>query len=143
LGADGVAQGRRVFPELGKAISAKNRQFLGKIFNAIFEVEDAAKNPVPTSQLNQLLQYAIERNPPPVRQNKRLKLLYATQKREDRPSSVPVPQYLLFVNYGKLLTRTYQRFLENEIRKVYPMEGLPFVFQIRSRTPRNKQDKSR
>ena len=122
------------------AISAKNRQYLGKIFKAIEDVIETASNPIPTGVLNRLLQNSITRNPPPVRQNKRLKLLYATQKRDDRPSPIPVPEYILFVNYAQLLTRTYERFLENQIRKQFPMEGLPFLFRTRSRTPRDKQE---
>lgn len=123
------------------AVSAKNRQYLGKIFKAIDDVIETAANPVSTGVLNRLLQTSITRNPPPVRNNKRLKLLYATQKREDRPSPIPVPEYILFVNYANLLTRTYERFLENQIRKEFPMEGLPFVFHTRSRTPRDQQVK--
>tara|TARA_R110002096_G_scaffold54841_11_gene141365 strand:+ start:726 stop:2228 length:1503 start_codon:yes stop_codon:yes gene_type:complete len=115
------------------AISAKHREYLGKIFFEIENVLKVSANPVSTGILNRLLQQSIERNPPPVRLGKRLKLLYATQKREDKPAAVPVPEYLLFVNHAKLLTRTYQRFLENQIRKEYPMEGLPFVFRVRSR----------
>jgi len=121
------------------AVSAKNRQHLGKIFEAVDEVVEAAARPVPTGALNRLMQFALERNPPPVRQGKRLKLLYATQRREDRPGPVPVPEYLLFVNYANLLTRTYERFLENQIRKEFPMEGLPFVFYTRSRLKRENQ----
>jgi GTP-binding protein len=119
------------------AISAKHRQYLTKIFDAIDNVITSSADPIPTAILNRLLQTAIERNPPPVRQNRRLKLLYATQKREDRPRPVPVPEYMLFVNHANLLTRTYERFLENQIRKEYPMEGLPFVFRVKSRTNRN------
>ncbi len=115
------------------AVSAKHRDHLGKIFEAIERVLQSASEPVPTGALNRLLQAAIERNPPPVRTGKRLKLLYATQQREDEPARVPVPQYLLFVNYAELLTRTYERFLENQIRSEFPMEGLPFVFEVRSR----------
>ncbi|MEM7699775.1 MAG: ribosome biogenesis GTPase Der, partial [Verrucomicrobiota bacterium] len=125
------------------AVSAKNRQYLGRVFNAIEVLIKTAANPVPTSALNRLLQHSIERNPPPVRRNKRLKLLYATQKRSDRPSTIPVPEYLLFVNYANLLTRTYERFLENQIRKEYPMEGLPFVFRIRSRSEREPEKRKR
>lgn len=125
------------------AISAKERQYITKIFKGIDDVIATAADPVPTGILNRLLQQSIERNPPPVRQNRRLKLLYATQKREDRPRAVPVPEYLLFVNYANLLTRTYERFLENQIRKEYPMEGLPFVFHVRSRTGRNNDDKDK
>ncbi|MDF1753000.1 MAG: ribosome biogenesis GTPase Der [Verrucomicrobiales bacterium] len=122
------------------AISAKNRQYIGKIFNAIDEVVAAAAFPVPTGQLNRLLQFAIERNPPPVRKGKRLKLLYSTQKREDNPGPVPVPEYMLFVNYSSLLTQTYERFLENQIRKEFPMEGLPFKFRVKSRVQTQKSD---
>lgn len=115
------------------AISAKDRAHLGKIFEAIEKVVEGAATPVPTAVLNRLLQLAIEKNPPPVRQSKRLKLLYATQRREDEVRPVPVPEYLLFVNHAELMTRTYERFLENQIRKEYPMDGLPFVFEVRSR----------
>lgn len=121
------------------AISAKEKQYLGKIFNYVQQVVATAQDPVSTGVLNRLLQQSIERNPPPVRHGKRLKLLYATQKRSDRPQPVPVPEYLLFVNHSKLLTRTYQRFLENQIRKEYPMEGLPFVFRVRSRISSDKK----
>ncbi len=123
------------------AISAKNREYLGKIFRAIEDVVASAEQPVPTAALNTLLQEAITRNPPPVRKNRRLKLLYATQIREDEPRPVPVPEYMLFVNYANLLTRTYERFLENRIRAHYPMEGLPFVFHVKSRQGRNNDEK--
>ncbi|MDB4662037.1 ribosome biogenesis GTPase Der [Verrucomicrobiales bacterium] len=115
------------------AISAKNRQYLGKIFQKIEDVVEASQNPIPTSALNKLMGFSIEKNQPPAKRGKRLKLLYATQRREDRPGLVPVPEYILFVNYGNLLTRTYERYLENQIRETYPMEGLPFVFTVRSR----------
>ncbi|NNE91943.1 MAG: ribosome biogenesis GTPase Der [Verrucomicrobiales bacterium] len=121
------------------AISAKNRQYLGKIFKAIQKVVKGAQKPISTGVLNRLLQFAIEKNPPPAKRGKRLKLLYATQKRDDKPSAVPVPEYLLFVNYANLLTRTYERYLENQIRSEYPMEGLPFVFQVSSRQGRSEK----
>ena len=121
------------------AISAKHRDHLGKIFEAVKRVVSAAAAPVPTGALNRLLHHAIERNPPPVRTGKRLKLLYATQRREDEPRRVPVPEYLLFVNHAALLTRTYERFLENQIRSEYPMEGLPFVFAVKSRVSETKE----
>lgn len=123
------------------AISAKNRDHLGKIFEAVELVVKTSANPISTGVLNRLLQNAIEKNQPPVRQSKRLKLLYATQKREDHPQTVPVPEYLLFVNHAELMTRTYERFLENQIRKEFPMEGLPFVFRVRSRISERKDGK--
>ncbi|MCB1079991.1 MAG: 50S ribosome-binding GTPase, partial [Verrucomicrobiae bacterium] len=91
------------------AVSAKEREFLGMIFKAVERVRRSAETPVPTGVLNRLLREAIERNPPPMKGGKRLKLLYATQKREDRTLTIPVPEYVLFVNHAELLTRTYQR----------------------------------
>jgi GTP-binding protein len=120
------------------AISAKNRQYITKVFDAVEKVIETAEHPVSTGILNRLLQTSIERNPPPVRQGKRLKLLYATQRRDDKAGPVPVPEYMLFVNHASLLTRTYERFLENQIRKEYPMEGLPFVFKVKSRVSKKK-----
>ena len=123
------------------AISAKERQYLGKIFKNIQKVKRQAATPVATGVLNRLLQFSIEKNPPPAKRGKRLKLLYATQKREGRKDEIiPVPKYLLFVNYANLLTRTYERYLENQIRDKYPMEGLPFVFEVKSRQGRNEKD---
>ncbi len=120
------------------AISAKHKQYITKVFDAVEKVIEVAEHPVSTGILNRLLQAAIERNPPPVRQGKRLKLLYATQRRDDKAGPVPVPEYMLFVNHASLLTRTYERFLENQIRKEYPMEGLPFVFKVKSRVSKKK-----
>jgi len=125
------------------AISARHSEHLGKIFTAIESVIEAAAHPISTGVLNRLLQHAIESNPPPVRQRRRLKLLYATQKREDRPRPIPVPEYLLFVNQANLLTRTYERFLENKIREEFPMEGLPFVFRVRSRNATREKAKQK
>ncbi|MCB1091585.1 MAG: ribosome biogenesis GTPase Der, partial [Verrucomicrobiae bacterium] len=128
------------------AVSAKEREFLGMIFKAVERVRRSAETPVPTGVLNRLLREAIERNPPPMKGGKRLKLLYATQKREDRTLTIPVPEYVLFVNHAELLTRTYQRYLETTIRDKFPMEGLPFVFTIKAREkrdPRKKQVRSK
>jgi GTP-binding protein len=121
------------------AASAKNREFLGMIFKAIERVRAGSESPAGTGLLNRVLRDAIEVNPPPMKGGKRLKLLYATQKRDDRPRTVPVPEYVLFVNHAELLTRTYQRFLELKIREKFPMEGLPFAFEIKAREKRDEK----
>ncbi|MCB1233731.1 MAG: ribosome biogenesis GTPase Der [Verrucomicrobiae bacterium] len=122
------------------AVSAKQREFLGMIFKTIEKVRRAAQKPISTGVLNRLLRDAIDRNPPPAKGGKRLKLLYATQRREDRPRAIPTPEYVLFVNYANLLTRTYQRYLEAQMREAHPMEGLPFAFRVRSRQGRNDKE---
>lgn len=120
------------------AVSAKDRDHLGKIFEAVERIVSVSADPIPTGALNRLLKIAMERNPPPARYGKRLKLLYATQRREDKPKRVPVPEYLLFVNDARLMTQTYERFLEGQIRADFPMEGLPFLFSIKSRVSEPK-----
>ena len=78
------------------AISAKERQYITKIFDGIDKVIETSADPVPTGILNKLLQQSIERNPPPVRQNRRLKLLYATQKRGRQTASCPCSRVSAF-----------------------------------------------
>lgn len=126
-------------PKVG--VSAKEREFLGMIFKAVESVRRSAETPASTGMLNRILREAIERNPPPMKGGRRLKLLYATQKRDDRARTISVPEYVLFVNHAELLTRTYQRYLETKIREKFPMEGLPFVFTIKAREKRDERHK--
>ncbi|MEM9018528.1 MAG: hypothetical protein AAGC68_16070 [Verrucomicrobiota bacterium] len=50
---------------------------------------------------------------------------------------------MLFVNHSNLLTRTYERFLENQIRKEFSMEGLPFLFRVKSRQKQDAEERKR
>ncbi len=116
------------------AVSALKGQFLRKIFGGIERVHRAANAPIGTGELNRVLKQAIAKNPPPARKNRRLNLLYATTKRSgDRPRAMEAPRFLLFVNHADLLSRTYQRYLENALRAAYDLTGQPVDFQVRSR----------
>lgn len=128
--------GRELFflhyaPEV--AVSALKGQYLRKIFGAIDEVRQAARGSVSTGQLNRVLKEAVQKNPPPVRKNRRLNLLYATTKKSDRPRAIEVPRFLLFVNYAELLSESYKRYLEAALRNQYGLTGLPVAFDVRSR----------
>ncbi len=115
------------------AVSAKQGQFLNKVFGAIERVKKASADSLSTGALNRVLQEAITRTPPPHIKGKRFKLLYATLTREINPRPVIAPRVVLFVNHRELLHETYLRFLENEIRRHTPYEGLPIRFDIRER----------
>ncbi len=115
------------------AVSALEREHMGRIFKAIETVRKASQKPVQTSAMNRLLQDAMQATPPPHVSGKRIKLLYATQKREDDAGPIPTPEYLLFVNNEDLMPRTYQKYLENTIRAKYPMVGLPCILTVKSR----------
>jgi GTP-binding protein len=115
------------------AVSAKNRDRLGKIFGAIDKVKEASDTALGTGAFNRLLQEAIERTPPPAIKGKRLKLFYATLAREEQPRPVMAPRVVLFVNYRELLPPTYLRYVENTVRKCLAYTGLPIRFDVRER----------
>jgi len=117
------------------AASALKGQFVKRIFMAVDDVRKAAAEGLTTGRLNTLLQQAIDRNPPPSRKNKRLKLLYATmaKTRDDEERPIPVAEFILFVNRGALLENSYSRYLESKIRSECPYVGLPVNFAIRDR----------
>lgn len=70
---------------------------------------------------------AYHKHTPPVRGTRRLKLLYAAQV------AVAPPVILFHVNDPRLVHFTYKRFLENQIREVYPFEGTPLRLSFRPR----------
>lgn len=115
------------------AVSAKNRDRLGKIFGAIDKVKEASDNSLGTGAFNRLLQEAIEHTPPPAIKGKRLKLFYATLAREEQPRPVMAPRVVLFVNHRELLPPTYLRYVENTVRKRLAYTGLPIRFDVRER----------
>jgi GTP-binding protein len=120
------------------ATSAMKGQHLNKIFGGIEKILDAARQPIGTGVLNRFLQDAIERNPPPIRKSRRLNLLYVTTKKEDHPRPVMAPRFILFVNYAELVTRTFERYLENELRREFDLTGMPVSFTVRSRQSADK-----
>lgn len=124
------------------AVSAKHGQHLNRIFGAVEKVARAAGEPVGTGVLNRFLRECVERNPAPVVKGRQLNLLYATTLKQDRPRMLEVPRFLLFVNHADLVSRTYERYLENELRKRFDFTGIPLAFEVRSRAS-NPPDRGR
>lgn len=120
------------------AVSAKEKQHLGKFFQTIERVRQAAATEIPTGPLNRLLQEGMARTPPPLIANKRFKLLYVTSATARDSSLLPVPTFLLFINRVDLLTETYKRYLENLVRAEHELTGLPIRFVLKPRRQDNK-----
>ena len=120
------------------AVSAKEKQHLGKFFQTIEKVRQAALTPLPTGPLNRLLQDGLVRTPPPMIANKRFKLLYVTSATAQEGSLLPVPTFLLFINRVDLLSESYQRYLENLVREEYGLTGLPIRFILKPRRVEGK-----
>jgi GTP-binding protein len=114
-------------------VSAQSGENLDRLFGSIEKIQKHAKRSIGTGVLNRLLQEAMIVSPPPMRSNKRLKLLYATQVTPQPNSLITPPHFMLFVNYPELLTDDYRRYLEARIRERNRYYGLPIVIHLRSR----------
>ncbi|MBO5413355.1 MAG: ribosome biogenesis GTPase Der [Clostridia bacterium] len=100
-------------------ISAKTGQRVDKLFELIKKVAKNNSFRVPTSTLNQVINEAIAVVQPPTDKGKRLKILYATQA-----TSKP-PTFIIFVNSKELFHFSYERYLSNQIRSNFELEGTP------------------
>ena len=121
------------------AVSAKNKDRLGKLFGAIDKVREASDSALGTGAFNRLLQEAIQRTPPPAIKGKRFKLFYATLARDEKPRPISAPRVVLFVNHRELMTPTYTRYLENTVREKMTYTGLPIRFDVRERQQRTER----
>ena len=114
-------------------LSAHTGENLDRLFQSIERIEKHAQRTLGTGQLNRLLQQAVEAHPPPVRANRRLKIMYATQIDFKQVDSIRPPTFLLFVNDPQTLTDDYRRYLEGKIREQLGYYGLPILLRLRSR----------
>ena len=108
-------------------ISALTGQRVGRLFQLIKYVDDQAAMRITTGMLNSLLAEATARVQPPTDKGRRLKIYYMTQA-GTRP-----PHFVCFCNDAKLFHFSYQRYLENQIRSTFGLEGTPIRLTIRQR----------
>jgi len=114
-------------------VSAQTGENLDRLFGSIERIQKHATRSIGTGSLNRLFQEAMAASPPPIRGNKRFKLLYATQIDKTSNHLVAPPTFVLFVNYPELLTDDYRRYLEARIRERNGYYGLPIIIRLRSR----------
>ncbi|MDI1311510.1 ribosome biogenesis GTPase Der [Prosthecobacter sp.] len=120
------------------AISAKNKDHIGKLFVQIEKVRSGSQNRIGTGALNRLLSTAIENTPGALgRSTHSFKLLYATQVNEAEGFAIPVPHFVLFANRASKLTDSYMRYLEKVIRDEWSAPGVPFKMSVRGKGPKN------
>ena len=100
-------------------ISAKTGQRVDKLFNMINNVAEQNAKRISTSVLNQVINEAIALVQPPTDKGKRLKIFYGTQV------STKPPTFVIFVNNKELFHFSYQRYLINQLRKEFGLEGTP------------------
>ena len=108
-------------------ISAKTGQRIDKLFEMIVFVHSQNSMRISTGKLNEVLANATARVQPPSDKGKRLKIFYMTQ------ASTRPPTVVFFVNRADLFHFSYQRYLENQIREIFGLDGTPVRFIVRER----------
>lgn len=113
-------------------ISAKTGQRIDRLFEMIAFVHSQNSMRISTGKLNEVLAGATARVQPPTDKGKRLKIYYMTQ------ASTRPPTFVFFVNNAELFHFSYQRYLENQIRDTFGLDGTPVRFIIRERNEGKK-----
>lgn len=113
-------------------ISAKTGLRLDRLFELIKYADDQNAMRISTGRLNDLLADATARVQPPTDKGRRLKIFYMTQ------ASTRPPTFVCFVNRKDLFHYSYQRYIDNQIRSVFGLEGTPTRMIIRERESNKK-----
>ena len=113
-------------------ISAKSGQRVHTVLGQVRQVYEMARKRVTTGVLNDVLNDATGQLQPPLVGTRRLKIYYATQ------GGIQPPTFILFVNDEKLMQFSYERYLENYLRKTFDFTGTPIRLILREK---NKEEK--
>ena len=113
-------------------ISALTGQRVDRLFELINYVNDQSAMRITTGMLNTLLADATARVQPPTDKGRRLKIYYMTQV------GVRPPHFVCFCNDARLFHFSYQRYLENQIRSTFGLEGTPVRLTVRQKS--DKED---
>ena len=114
-------------------LSAKTQGKVNRLFTTIEKVRQHATRRTGTGELNRFLRAVMERQAPPLRANRRFKLLYATQVLSEKPHPFQPPVFLLFVNDSRLLPGSYLNYLRARVREKWGFSGLPIFLSLRGR----------
>ena len=108
-------------------LSALTGARVDKLFQVIQEVYRQNTSRITTGQLNAVLADATARVQPPTDKGRRLKIYYMTQ------AGTKPPHFVIFCNDARLFHFSYQRYLENQIREVFGLQGTPIRITIRQK----------
>lgn len=108
-------------------ISALTGQRVERLFELINYVNEQSAMRITTGMLNNVLADATARVQPPTDKGRRLKIYYMTQ------TGIKPPTFVAFCNNAELFHFSYQRYLENQIRNIFGLEGTPVRMIVRQR----------
>ena len=108
-------------------LSALTGSRVDKLYQLIQDVNAQNTSRITTGALNSVLADATARVQPPTDKGRRLKIYYMTQ------ASTKPPHFVIFCNDARLFHFSYQRYLENQIREVFGLQGTPIRITIRQK----------
>ncbi len=108
-------------------VSALTGQRVSEVFDMINFVYEQNNVRISTGKLNEVLADAMNKVQPPTDRGKRLKIYYMTQ------ASTKPPTFVIFCNSIELFHFSYRRYLENQIREVFELNGTPIRFMLREK----------
>lgn len=108
-------------------LSALTKQRITRIPEMVKKIQEKRKTRIPTGKLNRELLSVLQRTPPPSVQGRDLRINYITQVK-----SAP-PVFAFFCNHPKYIPESYKRFVENSLRKLYDLQGVPVSFIFRKK----------
>ena len=117
-------------------ISALKRKAIDELLTTTMEVSEQHAMRIATSELNRLIAEATYEHPIS-RHGKALKIYYATQV------AVKPPTFILFVNNTALVHFSFERFLENQIRARFSLEGTPIRLKVKESSGKNPEDQAK
>lgn len=116
-------------------VSALSGRRCPAVLDTARRVFEEARQRIPTAELNKIMNYAFQHNPPPVYRGEPIKLFFATQ------IGVAPPRIVLFLNRPDKLGDPYQRYLKRELRSKHAFAGTDIKLELRKRSAKsNRQE---
>jgi GTP-binding protein len=117
-------------------ISAKTGERAQKLFPLIDQVALARRRRISTPDLNRWLKEDVDLQRGSTPKARPVRIYYITQAKASPPT------FLLFTNQKTPLHFSFERFLENQLRKKFDFSGTPvrFVQRLRKRSERNRHE---
>ena len=108
-------------------VSAKTSKRLGTLMPEIINAYESHNRVIATSMLNDCIIESVQMHNPPSYKGKRLKIYFVSE------TSIKPPKFTFEVNNKKLVHFSYERYLENQIRKTFELDGTPIILEFKNK----------
>ena len=108
-------------------LSALTKKRIHTLMPEVLRVAENIKREIKTSVLNEVINDAYQLNLPPSYKGKRLKIYFVSQ------TGIKPPKFTFQVNNKGLVHFSYERYLENQLRENFELEGTPIIIQFKNR----------